>query len=126
MGKVKMVGIVTLIALIRVSMGKNLQYEAEEYLAKFGYLQTGTSGKTAALQSLDSAIANFQAFAGLEQTGELDEETVKMMHTPRCGVKDFVEEDEDTPRQDLGFGFQQTCFSSPLPPIILIAGFSLA
>merc|ERR1719336_2372998 len=52
-----------------------------------------------------------------------------MMHTPRCGVKDFVEEDEEdegAPRQDLGFGFQQTCFSSPLPLIILIAGFSLA
>ena len=97
-----MVGILT--ALIGLSGGKNLQYEAEEYLAKFGYLQSGTSGKTAALQSLDSAIANFQAFAGLEQTGELDEETVKMMHTPRCGVKDFLEEDEDTPRQDLGSG----------------------
>ena len=99
---------------VRLSGAKSLQYEAEEYLAKFGYLKTGTSGKTAALQSLDSAISDFQAFAGLEQTGELDEETVKMMHTPRCGVKDFVEEDEDTPRQDLGFGFQQTCFSSPL------------
>merc|ERR1712050_555997 len=83
-----MVGIIT--ALIGLSGGKNLQYEAEEYLAKFGYLQ-----------SLDSAIANFQAFAGLEQTGELDEETVKMMHTPRCGVKDFIEEDEDTPRMRL-------------------------
>merc|ERR1719331_2276122 len=94
-----MVGILTA-ALIGISGGKNLQYEAEEYLAKFGYLQSGTSGKTAALQSLDSAIANFQAFAGLEQTGELDEETVKMMHTPRCGVKDFIEEDEDTPRQE--------------------------
>merc|ERR1712088_1022299 len=67
------------------------------YLAKFGYIKASTSGKTAALQSLDSAIADFQAFAGLEQTGELDEETVKMMHTPRCGVKDFLEEDEDTP-----------------------------
>jgi len=92
---VTMVGIVT--ALIGLSVGAGLQYETEEYLAKFGYLQTGTSGKSAALQSLDSAIANFQAFAGLEQTGELDEETVKMMHTPRCGVKDFIEEDEDTP-----------------------------
>ena len=123
---VTMVAIVAAALTVRLTGAKSLQYEAEEYLAKFGYLKTGTSGKTAALQSLDSAISDFQAFAGLEQTGELDEETVKMMHTPRCGVKDFVEEDEDTPRQDLGFGFQQTCFSSPLPPMILIAGFSLA
>ena len=123
---VTMVAIVAAALTVRLTGAKSLQYEAEEYLAKFGYLKTGTSGKTAALQSLDSAISDFQAFAGLEQTGELDEETVKMMHTPRCGVKDFVEEDEDTPRQDLGFGFQQKCFSSPLPPMILIAGFSLA
>ena len=99
---VTIVGIIT--TLIRLSGGKNLQHEAEDYLAKFGYIKTGTSGKTAALQSLDSAIADFQAFAGLEQTGELDEETVKMMHTPRCGVKDFLEEDEDTPRQGPGSG----------------------
>merc|ERR1719400_2866128 len=96
---VTIVGIIT--TLIRLSGGKNLQHEAEDYLAKFGYIKASTSGKTAALQSLDSAIADFQAFAGLEQTGELDEETVKMMHTPRCGVKDFVEEDEDTPRMRL-------------------------
>ena len=31
-----------------------------------------------------------QAFAGLRQTGELDPETVRMMNTPRCGVKDMV------------------------------------
>jgi len=98
---VTMVAIVAAALTVKLSGAKSLQYEAEEYLAKFGYLKTGTSGKTAALQSLDSAISDFQAFAGLEQTGELDEETVKMMHTPRCGVKDFVEEDEDTPRMRL-------------------------
>jgi len=98
---VTMVAIVAAALTVRLMGAKSLQYEAEEYLAKFGYLKTGTSGKTAALQSLDSAISDFQAFAGLEQTGELDEETVKMMHTPRCGVKDFVEEDEDTPRMRL-------------------------
>ncbi len=31
-----------------------------------------------------------QAFAGLEQTGELDDETVELMNTPRCGVSDVV------------------------------------
>ena len=46
------------------------------------------------------AISRFQEFAGLEATGELDKETVDMMMTPRCGVKDFIDDDEDvdTPR----------------------------
>lgn len=32
----------------------------------------------------------FQAFAGLEQTGELTAETVELMNTPRCGVGDHI------------------------------------
>ena len=39
---------------------------------------------------LQKYIMEFQAFAGLEQTGELDPQTVKMMNMPRCGVKDRV------------------------------------
>ena len=31
-----------------------------------------------------------QAFAGLNQTGDLDDTTVKLMNTPRCGVTDIV------------------------------------
>ena len=33
---------------------------------------------------------DFQRFAGLEETGEMDEETEEMMAMPRCGVKDMV------------------------------------
>ncbi len=35
-------------------------------------------------------ILSFQAFAGLDQTGDLDPKTVKLMNTPRCGVTDIV------------------------------------
>ena len=35
-------------------------------------------------------IMEFQAFAGINQTGELNEETVHWMNMPRCGVKDKV------------------------------------
>ena len=38
--------------------------------------------------SLKNYIIEFQSFAGLPQTGDLDEETVVMMNKPRCGVKD--------------------------------------
>ncbi|XP_022670445.1 stromelysin-3-like isoform X2 [Varroa jacobsoni] len=36
------------------------------------------------------AIENFQRMAGINVTGELDQETANMMSTPRCGVKDMV------------------------------------
>ena len=50
-------------------------------------------GKSANLLSRDGLkayIMEFQQFAGLNTTGELDNETVKMMNMPRCGVKDKV------------------------------------
>ena len=37
-----------------------------------------------------SAVKDFQAFAGLNQTGDLDPVTVELMGTPRCGVRDII------------------------------------
>jgi len=93
-------GRVTVIAagLVVLVTARDNHHLAEDYLAKFGYLKTSSSGKTAALRSIDSAVKEFQAFAGLRQTGELDEETVKMMEMPRCGVKDVLEEEDSLSR----------------------------
>ena len=71
---------------------------AAGYLTKFGYMSQKKSIKSSSLQSLDRAISKFQEFSGLEPTGKLTEETVEYMQKPRCGVKDILEEDEDTPR----------------------------
>ena len=71
---------------------------AAGYLTKFGYMTQKTSVKSSSLQSLDRAISKFQEFSGLEPTGKLNAETVEYMQMPRCGVKDIIEEDEDTPR----------------------------
>ena len=66
------------------------------YLMRYGYMDSvgGGSGKTANLIShedlMRNSIAEFQRFAGLEQTGVMNEETEKMMDMPRCGVKDIV------------------------------------
>ena len=61
---------------------------------KYGYMdQHHNSGKSAPLLSRDGLydyIMEFQAFAGINQTGELNEETVHWMNMPRCGVKDKV------------------------------------
>lgn len=63
------------------------------YLMKYGYMDDMDhhSHKSANLMSRDGLkkyIMEFQAFAGMNVTGELDADTVKMMNMPRCGVKD--------------------------------------
>ena len=50
----------------------------------------GRSAKLLSPDGLKNYIMDFQGFAGLNQTGVLDDETVKMMNMPRCGVKDSV------------------------------------
>ncbi|XP_064541521.1 matrix metalloproteinase-14 isoform X2 [Drosophila montana] len=68
--------------------------QAEIYLSQFGYLPA--SARNPANSGLQdkhtwvSAIQEFQSFAGLNITGELDEETMKLMSLPRCGVRDRV------------------------------------
>ena len=45
-------------------------------------------------------------FAGLEPTGELDKETVELMETPRCGVKDNVGPSDDAKRRKKRYALQ--------------------
>ncbi|XP_023337348.1 stromelysin-3 isoform X2 [Eurytemora carolleeae] len=64
------------------------------YLMKYGYMRAPSpQAKSANLLSQDglkSYIMEFQSFAGLPLTGELDNQTISLMATPRCGVKDIV------------------------------------
>ena len=80
---------------------------AMSYLMKYGYMEQRThvsSSETVesvmsefwpAMSSqaghdghMKSAVLDFQTFAGIKPTGELDPVTVKLMETPRCGVRD--------------------------------------
>ena len=45
-------------------------------------------------------------FAGLDPTGELDKETVELMETPRCGVKDNVGPSDDAKRRKKRYALQ--------------------
>lgn len=64
------------------------------YLSRFGYMDpAATNPESGALLSEDSvkqAVIDFQAFAGLPQTGELTDETLEMMNMPRCGNRDII------------------------------------
>ncbi|KAI1287313.1 Matrix metalloproteinase-16 [Halotydeus destructor] len=61
------------------------------YLQRFGYMNEsiGTSGANLVSEDyFHDAIRDFQRFAQINETGVLDEETVKLMNTPRCGMSD--------------------------------------
>ncbi|KAG8034818.1 hypothetical protein G9C98_007894 [Cotesia typhae] len=66
--------------------------DAMRYLSQFGYLPpvNPTSGGIISEDTVYKAIMDFQAFAGLNITGTMDNETASMMSLPRCGVKDKV------------------------------------
>lgn len=62
-----------------------------KYLHQFGYDIPSLDGDTQpqlSQEKVEGAISDFQEFHGLDVTGSLDDETVELMKTPRCGVKD--------------------------------------
>jgi len=80
------------------------------YLMKYGYMDThhhdGRSAQLLSPDGLRNYIMDFQGFAGLNQTGLLDAETVKMMEMPRCGVKDSVGTDQAHGRRKKRYALQ--------------------
>ncbi|KAE8746417.1 matrix metalloproteinase [Frankliniella occidentalis] len=64
------------------------------YLSQYGYLSPSVKNPAMSHlmseESVSKAISEFQSFVGLNITGNLDTETLKMMSIPRCGVKDKV------------------------------------
>ncbi|KAK9704416.1 Hemopexin [Popillia japonica] len=69
------------------------------YLSRFGYLPGSNLMNSSRLMdssSMKSAIEEFQSFAGLAITGEMDNETEEAMMLPRCGVKDKVGSGSDS------------------------------
>lgn len=59
---------------------------------KFGYMNRSTDGAGALRteQSVREAIRDLQQFSGLPVTGRLDDATLKLLRTPRCGLPDVV------------------------------------
>ncbi|KAK2719637.1 matrix metalloproteinase-24-like isoform X2 [Artemia franciscana] len=91
------------LTVVSLTTGSPVSVESDAqaliYLTRYGYVdrstetQLASTSKFANLKSFDDfkmAVMEFQAFAGLNQTGTLDPETIKLMNTPRCGVRDFI------------------------------------
>ena len=78
-------------------------------MQKFGYLEAPANlneGLQAEFlyseNSLIEGVKNIQKFGGLEQTGIVDEKTIKLMSSPRCGVKDIENYRERRKRYVIG------------------------
>ncbi|KAF3696812.1 Matrix metalloproteinase-9 [Channa argus] len=63
---------------------------AENYLKKFGYLQTEHRSGFQSMVSTNKALKRMQRQMGLEETGVLDKATLDVMKQPRCGVPDVA------------------------------------
>jgi len=68
---------------------------AVKYLAQFGYLPTSDPRKALLLteDGVSKALKRLQKFGGVNQTGVLDDDTIELIKTPRCGLKDNLDED---------------------------------
>ena len=64
-----------------------------QYLTKYGYVPPSKTGSLTTAggemsKYMKDALTEMQAFLGIEQTGEIDEETLELIGRPRCGMKD--------------------------------------
>lgn len=63
----------------------------QAYLQKYGYMNESMgSANLISESSFKEAIRIFQRFVGLNETGNLDQNTVRMMSQPRCGNRDRI------------------------------------
>lgn len=68
----------------------------QKYLAEFGYIsqrQVEQGAQSLMAVDISEAIKKLQRMGGITPTGVLDIRTQELMHKPRCGVKDPVEEE---------------------------------
>jgi peptidoglycan hydrolase-like protein with peptidoglycan-binding domain len=98
--------------------------QLQNYLSRFGYLHSSElqafgvpDGRAAAPagrsghfdENTAQALKKFQDFNHLPVTGVLDEDTVALMHKPRCGfpdVAEFVLQGNKWTKTNLTYGFQ--------------------
>lgn len=65
------------------------EVDAMAYLQRYGYMNgTQSNANLISEDSFHDAIVNFQRFAGIPETGVVDNLTVRFMQMPRCGNKD--------------------------------------
>ncbi|KAJ8725381.1 hypothetical protein PYW08_003564 [Mythimna loreyi] len=82
--------------------------EQLDFLKKYGYLPEVPPDADAAytVSSMSEAVRKMQAFAGLPETGTLDDDTKQLFTKKRCGVKDI--ESSSLPARNRRYILQQS------------------
>ena len=70
---------------------------AVKYLSRFGYLPKSNPRKKLLIteDGFHKALKQLQHVGGIEETGVLDEATVELINTPRCGMSDSLLQEND-------------------------------
>ncbi|KAK6633348.1 hypothetical protein RUM44_003950 [Polyplax serrata] len=73
---------------------ENQLSKATMYLSRYGYLPPNLNEPSSAAlidkKIFSKALTDFQYFFGLNESGHLDTDTIRLMETPRCGVRDQI------------------------------------
>ncbi|XP_033971595.1 matrix metalloproteinase-17b [Trematomus bernacchii] len=75
-----------------------------DWLMKYGYLPPSdpSTGQLQAWTAVTNAVRAMQRFAGLKDTGVVDEETNALMRSPRCSLPDQEDQDKPATNQERG------------------------
>ena len=78
--------------------------DSYQFLIKYGYIDSRLAADPPPSpgpvdnRDITEAVRRFQGFVGVEQSGVLDQETLRWMQRPRCGVKDHQPSSSQSPQ----------------------------
>ncbi|KAG6804080.1 matrix metalloproteinase-24-like isoform X1 [Apis mellifera caucasica] len=74
---------------------------AIDFMKKYGYLESGIANSDALYQktAITNAVKTLQKFGNIPITGQLDNATLELMASPRCGLPDILRKKENQQRK---------------------------